>query len=487
MTTKQRQEDDQLVSQFVQGSVQDKYNALRQLIAQRRHHQAARDTGFQEAVDRLFTLAADETVPDRDRLLAIAVMGRLASTIKRLREEIHGQLVTALQTRLPDPLLLKEPDDRVYIALACEQVRPAWGVAYAAAAVIREEAGEQARVAFFRALLAMQPDLAAAFAALSEPLAGFSPTTEDPGTSVARRLKRIMAAIAAGIADTRIEPGKEPGRMLAELCKAAFRGVAPPKNEEALLETAGAVARVIHGIVRLRFSLATEAATYFALKAIKFMLPAREWESFAAESDSLVLVVEDISEAILILARQGIVDDSLANELGVACGSRKQARKRLKQLTKSIGIPDRVKQWLATGREDAPVDSALSESRQLDEDTILADMLVDSRRYQSAAAVASERILPEIEMLEPRLAEDLERLLRSGLSLCDGIQRLAGRRRLKVRGAPGDEEEYAPLEHELVGGGTGARRVRIIRPVVEQERENGVSFVISKGLVEKVQ
>ena len=62
-----------------------------------------------------------------------------------------------------------------------------------------------------------------------------------------------------------------------------------------------------------------------------------------------------------------------------------------------------------------------------------------------------------------------------------------GRRRsLRIRGNPGEEEDYAPLDHELIDGGSGARKVRIIRPVVEQVREDGVAFVLRKGVVESV-
>ena len=481
MDDKPKKQVDEQLESFLYGEIGEKYTALRKLIAQRRHHQAAKDKDFQQALDSLLAVAGDEAVPELDRLLAVAILGRLASSIKKLRKEIYGKLSDTLQARLPDPLLLKEPDDRSYIAVACEQADPDWGVSYAASAIIHEKSGEQPRVAFFKALLAMLPDLSSALDALQDVAKDFVPATEDPGTSVARRLKRIMDAVAKVIGQSRKTPGEAPGKKLAELCKAAFQGVKAPGNKEALFETAEAVAAVIHETVRLRFSLATEADTYFGLKVIKHMLPVRDWENFALGSEPLQFVAEDISEALLILSRQGITDQSLVTELAVACGSAKQARRKLKQLAKTTGLADKVKRWLATGKAEAPVASAESESRQLDDDSILADLLVDCQRYQTSASLAAERILPEIEMLEPRLAEGLRRLMHNGLSLCDGIQSLARRRRLHVRGAPGDEEEYAPLEHELVGDGAGARRVRIIRPVVEQERENGIFLLSAKA------
>ena len=157
----------------------------------------------------------------------------------------------------------------------------------------------------------------------------------------------------------------------------------------------------------------------------------------------------------------------------------------MKKLAKTPGLSAGIKNWLAGGKNEAPAESVSGESQQLSDDSQLADLLVDSLRFQALENVSREQLLPEIEMLDPRLGEGVARLLQSGVAICDAIQSMARRRRLHVRGNPGDEEEYSPMEHEIIGDNTGVRRVRIVRPVVEQERGNGVSFVISKGVVEK--
>ncbi len=475
----------EITESFIHGNVQEKYDALRELIAQRKHHAASKDKQFQVGIDSLLATAGDSSVPDLDRLLAVATLGRLASSIKRLRTSIYKTLQSALAENLPDPSLLNEPDDRSYIGNACEQIQPEWGVVYCAQAAIYEETGEQSRVAFLKALLTMKPDLASALAVLNEAALCFGPETEDPGTSTARRLKRITVSLKVALAETMVEPGEDPGKQLALMCKNIFINVAAPNKEESLFEAAEGVATVIHEMVRLRFSLATEASLYSALQVVKFMLSVRVWEGFAVESHPLQMVVQDISEAMLILAKQGIADESLADVLAIASGHKKRAKRKMKQLAKTPGLPANVKNWLASGKDEVPVESASGESRQLSDDSRLADLLVDSLRFQALESVGSEQILPEIEMLDPRLGEGIRRLMQSGVAICDAIQSMARRRRLRVRGNPGDEEEYAPMEHEVIGDSTGIRRVRIIRPVVEQEREDGVAFVISKGVVEK--
>ena len=479
--------EQKLTKIFIQGSTQEKYDALRKLIAARKHHAAAKDKDFQVGIDSLLQTVSDSSAQDKDRLLAVATLGRLASTIKRLRSTIYESLQAGLEKELPEPSLLEEPDDRSYVGYACEQIQPKWGIGYCAQAAIYEETGEQSRVAFLRALLTMKPDLAGVLIVLNEAIILFSPETEDPGTTVTKRLKRLMAGLQTAMAEIRGEPGENPGKQLALLCRSAFKGNPDSKKEESLVAVVEGIAGVIHEIVRLRFSLAIEATTYSALKVIKTKLSASVWGKKVTKSPAMLQVVQDISEAMLILAKQGISDDSLAGELIIATGNKKTARQRMKQLAKMPGVANNVKNWLVEGKNEDPDDLVTGESQQLNDDSQLAALLVDALRFQALEDVGREQILPEIEMLDPHLGEGIVRLMQSGVAICDAIGVMARRKNLSVRGNPGEEEEYAPLEHEVVGNSNGVRRVRIIRPVVEQVRENGVSFVISKGLVEKAE
>ena len=295
-----------------------------------------------------------------------------------------------------------------------------------------------------------------------------------------------MAALKIALSETMVEPGDEPGKLLAQTCKAVFKDVPAPKKEEALFEAAEGIGVVIHEIVRIRFSLATEASTYSALKVIKSKLSGYTWERFSAQSQAMTQVAQDISEAMLILAKQGLTDESLAGELTIASGHKRYAKQRMKKLAEIPGLAANVKNWLAEGKDDKPAETAAGESQQLSDDSHFADLLVDSLRFQAKEEVIHQQVLPEIEMLNPQLGEVITRLLQNGVAICDTIQTMARRKGLRVRGNPGDEEEYAPLEHEVIGDGSGIRRVRIIRPVVEQVRENGVAFAISKGVVEKI-
>ena len=478
----------ELIESFAYGNVQEKYDALRQLIAKRKHHAAVKDERFQTGIDSLLQTVDDPSAADLDCLLAVATLSRLASTVKRLREEIYKSLQVPLEKMLPEPSLLSEPDDRSYIGFACERIQPEWSIIYCARAAIYEETGEQSRVAFLKALLAMEPDLESLLKLLGEIIQDFIPATEDPGTSTARRLKRLMVALKMALTETMIEPGEKPGKQLAQVCRSTFKNVPAPKHEDSLLEAAEGLGAVVHEMVRLRFSLATEASTYSALKVLKLRVQGYSWERFAVASLSMKQVAQDIAEALLILAKQGITDDLLATELEIAAGNHKHARKIMKQLAKMPGVAANVRNWLAEGKnfDPAAADTSKGETQQLNEDSHLADLLVDSLKFQTLTEINQQQVLPDIEMLDPRLAEEVIKLTKNGSSLCNAIQAMARRKNIRVRGNFGDEEEYAPLEHEIVGDMRGVRRVRIIRPVVEQVRNNGVAFVINKGLAEKI-
>lgn len=480
------QELERLLTDFVSVDCQRQHAAVRDLLANRKHHAAAADHRFDEGLQALLFAAAQSPKPS-ERLLALADVMRLSSAMKPLRGRLEQQLPSILKLPLPEPMMLADPDDRKYIARACAIARPQWASEYCARAVIFEEAGEHARAAFFTVLADMTSTLDAALRGLIPPMKEWRPATEAPGESVARRLRRVLAAVRKVMDDASIEPGGEPGRAIAELIRAAFTGAPQPSDLKVASETAEEVAGAVHELVRLRFSLATEPSTYEAIRIARNWRPGRLWEAFARDSPVMALLAQDLTEAICILARQGVADEALADLLSIAAGSREQARQRMAALAKRPGIHDDVKLWLVDRRNTRKVaQHEIGETATLNESIQLADLIVDAQRFRGVEATYRREMFPEMEMLQPRQARQLERLLNYALGLCDASESLGRRRGLRLRGMPGDLEDYSPMDHELIEGSLGARKVRVLRPVVEQVQEDGTPFVIRKGVVEPV-
>lgn len=193
---------EKLLEEFATGSAPAKHSAFRKLIALRQHHKALVDCRFKLGLDSLLLMATDELSKDVDRLLAIATLGRIGSTIRSIRPKIQKDLVAVLEKPFPDISILDDVEDRCYIGQVCAIDPPAWVGGYAARSSVLEESGEQARQAFLSALLKSTADLETALGVLAENLQAWVPDTEEPGNSVSRRLRRILAAFRTAIADT---------------------------------------------------------------------------------------------------------------------------------------------------------------------------------------------------------------------------------------------------------------------------------------------
>ena len=96
-----------------------------------------------------------------------------------------------------------------------------------------------------------------------------------------------------------------------------------------------------------------------------------------------------------------------------------------------------------------------------------------------------EDVLPEIQVVAPRLTNSLSRLLGTADSAAGKMELLAARRSLRTRGEIDAIVEYSPLEHEMVGGfKPGIRYVRLLTQIVESMARPDVPRVIRKALVE---
>lgn len=459
--------------------------ALPQLLASRTRQAAIADQRFARGVERLKQSAVN--AEGVDQLVAVAALMRISGVQRGQQGDLTAAVREGLRSEPGPALLLGDPDDRTYLGRACELAALPWCVEYSARAAVAEEAGAKAREAFVRSLLVSAPDVSTALRAIGHEWRGWSPDTETPADSAGRRLRRLLASISKAVNElgASLEVAAEDGELLAALITNAVIGYEDKPSRAVAEGVAEAVAGATHQLVRARFSVATSSSTYAAIRAARRWLSGHAWSQFADRSESLAWVAGDIYEALLILARQGLTDSALRDALVVARGSREKAAADLLRAASSPGVPSAARDWLATGRSgsDAPSDRSARGGRR--EEEALADLLVDAVRFRSSENRFRHASLPELEVLDPDLASELKRLLNQALGLADGTEALGRRRRLRPRGEPGEVEDYAPLEHDLVESGDGGvRRVRILRPVVERIEESGIPHVVRKGLAE---
>jgi hypothetical protein len=473
-----------LLSRFSYGEpFGDRIDALNRLITAKQIGQIARRPEFEEGLLRLERVAGDANAKN-DRLLAVSRLGLLAATInlKPVRRRIQDGLRSALVEPLAPIVSLPTANDRLYVAQACAVAAHPWCPQYLSDAAITEETGENARVECLRALAQQIGDLQTVFEYIRGSLEKLVPETESPANSAGRRLRRILSALRPTVSRCRVRPGSEPGRVLAEILREPFRRYGRPDEAKVLEDLAGETFAVIHELMRAGFSLATEPSTYNSLRVAQSWFAEHKWQSLTGKSGTLELVVQDLREAIVLLAKQNVTDQELIDTLRIACGSREKARKLTADIGRNLsGLSTEVRRFLGAeidSDDDTQLGRQPGEITSTSEMLQFADLLVEAEALY--CQTESELKDPSLHSGDPKLRGVLAR----ALSLADSARSLARRHLIELRGRVGEVVEFSQIEHEMAGGfQAGIRRVRIQRPTVVQMR-GSAPHVIRKGLVE---
>ena len=181
----------------------------------------------------------------------------------------------------------------------------------------------------------------------------------------------------------------------------------------------------------------------------------------------------------------GLTDDELYRRLVIATGSEERARESAVAIASTVtGLNEDVRRWLS-GKPGRRESLLARESQELAADEILGELLLELRSLSTHSSGVREDVLPEIQVVAPRLANSLSRLLGTADSAAGKMELLAARRALRTRGEIGAVVEYSALEHEMVGGfRPGVRHVRLLTPVVESVFRPEVPRIVRKALVE---
>jgi len=337
-------------------------------------------------------------------------------------------------------------------------------------------------------LLDVSADLAAALGELSDPLRRLSFSTEKPGDSKARRLRRILESLRAVYATSSKEPGENAGEKFKIFLVDCFIHDGLPTSPALLNEVAEEALGVVHQIIKARFSLATSTETYSALDVVKGWYRNLAWTDFAEQSGAAALLVRDLTAALEMLLRAGVSDEGLFSRLVVATGGQSRARAVAKDLLNRLpGLPEDLAQWLS-GLPSRRKSTLAAESQLLAFDEGLGDLIINAQRLRELAERVRDDALPEIGVMSPQAALPVKNLLGVVRSTVNALDAVAKIRDLSVKGSVGDIVEFSPREHEMVGGARpGVRMARMVRPAVEAPGVGGGRRVLRKALVEPVE
>jgi len=474
---------------FAAQNVPDRFKALLELNKNRKRiHEAAKSPDFSDSLEACFKEALTSGSPE-DMLMATAAISRVSSIVKSFRKNAQGMARKYISERLPSPGIMQNPDDRYYIAKTCNMIASDWVADYLAQAAIEEENAERARAEYVAGLFKSVGSLQIAFDILTQKLSKWNVSTEKPEETVARRLKRVLGAVQPALMEYEGEITPDAGGSLARMVR--IRKGLELLDQDIRRELASEVAETIHNLIRARFSLATDSATYEAIRVAKRWFPEYRWEDFAKGAASLRKVASDLLEGITLLARQGITDSAMFECLTIVLGSEDNARRKTAELGRSLSsLTDDVRQWLITGhmqegRKPSEATDLSIRSAEHRENLLLSSHLLDIERFNRRIALIQKECLTELEVLDPNIAKGIEIFLEQARTVVDGFRSICSRRGLKIRGNINEVVEYSPLEHDVVtGSAQGIRMVRVIEPVVEKINEAGIPSIVRKGIVE---
>ena len=459
--------------------------ALTALITAKVLPKQADDPAVAEGRAHLLALVFAQDAAPEHRLLAIAECIRLGQVVKRWAPEIAQQLRPAFAQELPAMQLLTDADDRLNLARACAQMSAAWLPAYLAKAIAEEETGEKARTEMMAALLARSPDLATALRELANAFQALQPSTEEPGETAAKRLARTLAALRNTLLEVELDAGDGPGKALYEMLALPLSDLGKPQTEKVQIDLVREALLTVHDIVRTRISVVADPEMYSVVGYCRRLIGSTSWPQEL--NSPLERLITDVSEALILLGRQGQCDQALLGQLDVLCSHSERARALARDLAaKHPELPEDVRDWLERGRmrvarqaSESAIEAAASNA---DESIGLA--LQAARRARAVRDNLNEPLLANLEIYEPTMAPAARELLDRVQALAVQVEHAASLRALDLYGVPGEEIEMSPKFFTVVGG-TPRQRMLVKQPAIVRKRPDGsVGDVIAKGIVE---
>lgn len=465
-------------------SPEDRQAALTALITAKLLPKQADDEAVAKGREHLLSAALSEG-DSPARLLAIAESIRLGQVVKRWASHIAKDLAPAFEKELPPMQLLREADDRLYLARACSQMSAPWLQGYLARAIAEEETGEKARGEAMGALLARSASLSDAITRLANTFEQVRPTTEAPGDTVARRLTRTLSALREAIKESELDAGDRLGEALYGLVAGPLIAIGRPQEEKVQVDLTREALLTVHDVVRTRLSVVTDPEVYRVVEYCRRLCGGSSWPNELKKP--LERLITNVTEALVLLGRQGQCDQALLGQLNVLTNHPERARGLARELSaRHPELPEDVRDWLEKGRQrivrqasDSAVEAAASRA---DESIGLA--LQAARHARLLRDSLREPLKASLEVYEPSLVPATQELLDRILVLAVQVEQAASLRGLDLYGTPGSEVDMAPKFFEVVGS-VPRQRMTVRQPAVVRKRADGsVGEVVTKGLVE---
>lgn len=475
---------EQLFEQFARTSEPAvRVSALTELMNLKALPKRADDQRFEQGLEKWVQTANAPQTDNGTRLLAVAELIRATQQLKKRQPALIERLIPAFAKPLPPLYLLEDPEARLNVARACSMRQAPWLQVYRADSIATENAPKP-RAEMMAALVAHSASIADVLVRLTTPFEAVQPDTESPADSLARRLTKTLEIFRTTVLGSLIDAGDDVGAHLDRFLRATLASTGRPREDAVQIELTREVVLTLHDLVRSRFSLATEPQTFLALQYCRGFFTGISWPREVQNETNLL--VQDVSEALVMLGRMGVPNQDLLNRLELVCGLKERARYVATSLAdKHPEMDESVRSWLRTGRLASTVatSNVLQESLLSSIDEALGLALIEARAF-SDRSDAERRLRKSLEILDPDLLSLLEGMANQSGAMCAAIEDLAKRRELDLLGSVGEELEFMPKYFDALGP-VRSGLVVVCRPAVIKKSSNATAgAVVKKGLVE---
>lgn len=465
-------------------SPEDRREALSTLSATKVLPRQADDPAITSGRNHLLQQAMTAESPGH-RLLAIAECIRLTQIVKRWTPEMLKQLRPAFAVPLPSMQLLSNGDDRLNLARACAQMSEPWMPTYLARSIAEEPTAEKARLEMVVALMAQAANLADVLRSLATAFEACRPDTQAPGDTMARRLARAIEALREALLDSELDAGNDLGVALYEWISAPLMAAGKPQDEKAQIDLIRQVLLLVHDIVRTRISVVADPTMYRVVDYCRRLCGGRSWP--AELQKPLERLITDVSEALVLLGRQGQRDQALLSQLDVLCNHPERARALARELAaRHPELNEEVRDWLEHGRIRTlrQASSSAIEAAASNADESIGLALQAARKARALRDALRDSLVSNLEIYDPGLAPSTQALLDGVQALAIQVEQAAALRGLDLYGVPGEEIEMSTKFFTVVGGIPRQRMVVKQPAVVRKRSDGGTGDVVTKGLVE---
>lgn len=461
----------------------ERVRALSDLMTVKALPKRADDARFDAGLDRWVEMANNSDTAPHDRLLAIAELIRATQQLKKRQPRLIERAQPAFHQPLPPLALLEDAEARLNVARACSMTDVPWLQAYRANTVANETA-PRPRAAMMEGIVAKAGSIAEILDLLRHAFDGIQPETENPAESLAKRLAKTLNVFRSTVLASLVEAGPDVGKKLDAFIRSTLATTGRPKDEAVQIELTREVALTLHDLVRSRFSLATEPQTYQALQYCRVFFKSVSWPRDVQLETNLL--VQDISEALVMIGRMGVPNQDLLNRLELVCGIKDRARFVATELAdKHTEIDESIRTWLRTGHTANTIAASdvLQEALLANMDEALGMALIEARSFKERSD-SQERLTNSLEIFDPSLVSVFTGLVSQSFAMYTAIEDLAKRRELDLLGSSGEEMIFSPKYFDVLGVLRGTQ-VIIRRPAIVKTTGQGtVGTVVKKGLVE---